>query len=157
MGVLSPGCCFSWASSITSSHMESDSSGLLPELCKVVTRQCNYLNWCSRILQFFINATILLLRVSQNSLDFPIVLSMGQSSEYCQTNLFYAGKGRLPVVVGNKKLIGLGHVKLKDIMEFSEWLIQRFKWVYVYILTCMYTFYPVWNRENPPKKCFSKY
>lgn len=67
-----------------------------------------------------------------SSLDFPIALSIDQSNECCQTKNFYAAKEKLPVTITNEKLMGLGLVKLKDSLEPSAPLIQRFKLVYVY-------------------------
>lgn len=58
------------------------------------------------------------------------------------------------IMITNEKLIVLGFVKLKDILEVVELLIKKFKSVdefkglYIYIKTCIYTFDREWIREN---------
>lgn len=46
---------------------------------------------------------MILLRVSLSSSDFPIVLSIGQFNERCQTNPAYAGKVKLPAAVNHDR------------------------------------------------------
>lgn len=46
---------------------------------------------------------IIPLRVSLSSSDFPIVLSIGQFNECCQTNPAYAGKVKLPAAVNHDR------------------------------------------------------
>lgn len=57
------------------------------------------------------------------------------------------------IMITNEKLIVLGFVKLKDILEVVELLIKKFKSVRslrdcIYIKTCIYTFDREWIREN---------
>lgn len=56
-------------------------------------------------------------------------------------------------MITNEKLIVLGFVKLKDILEVVELLIKKFKSVRslrdcIYIKICIYTFDREWIREN---------
>lgn len=67
-------------------------------------------------------STILILRSSVSSFDFPIAhWSIGHSNECCQTNTFYAAKSCVDqlwsVMITNENIIGLGLVKLNYIAE----------------------------------------
>lgn len=88
---------------------EGDILGLLSDLSKVVRHPNNCLNsWTDdleistclvkgpRDLPNMYNSTIFLLRSSPRTLVFPIVLSIGQSNQYSQTNDYL-----LPIVVSN--------------------------------------------------------
>lgn len=79
-----------------------------------------------------------------SSLDFPILLSIGQSSKCCQTNPLYAGKDKLPVE--HEKLIGLD-------LSAQNHLLKN--WVYAYIRVCMCSFDTVQIRTNTCSTNFS--
>lgn len=65
---------------------------------------CSCLEMASRDLCNLCKSKLLILRSSLCSLDLPIVLSIGQSSDYSQTNPFYAGEEKIPVVVSRDQL-----------------------------------------------------
>lgn len=86
----------------------SEGLGLPADLGKVMTHLNNLSNClnddlgilsCLEMIQRdILTFVILLLRSSLKSLDFPIVLTIGQSSDCCKINPLYAGKLKLPVL-----------------------------------------------------------
>lgn len=129
---------------------KGDSLALCPDVGKVITHPNNFtynylklsdcFNWWSWSLHLFINGSrwppqleqtrILPNQSSPSSLDFPIVLTIGQSSKWCQTNPFHAGKDK---VVVNHDLIWCG---VKRHSRTFRTTFKRLKWVFAQFGLC---------------------